>query len=90
LLHLLVFHAYIKEMQVKEAKSPVKNLVRQRFADGFNSGVKTLNTTWQYILSCHSGGQGMLLNILDSDKRYIVPVCIFTTCAEEYNSTYFK
>jgi hypothetical protein len=32
--------AYINEMQVQEAKSPLKNPVRQRCAEGFNSGVK--------------------------------------------------
>jgi hypothetical protein len=38
MVYLLAFHAYINEMQVQEAKSPVKNLVRQRCAGGFNSG----------------------------------------------------
>jgi hypothetical protein len=38
----LVFHAYINEITVQEAKSPVKNLVTQCCAEGFNSGVKGL------------------------------------------------
>jgi hypothetical protein len=46
MLHLLGFHAYINEMQVQEAKSPVKNLVRQRCAQGFNCSVKVLTTNW--------------------------------------------
>jgi hypothetical protein len=39
-VYLLVFIAYVKEMHGSRGKIPSKNLVTQRCAEGFNSGVK--------------------------------------------------
>jgi hypothetical protein len=44
LLNLLVFYVYINKIHDSRNKIPSKNLVRQRCAEGFHSGVEWLRT----------------------------------------------
>jgi hypothetical protein len=70
LLRLLVFHAYVNEMHSSRSKIPSKNLVGQRCAKGFNSGVKGLKhwTSFLEVLIRRFGGpvgrKGLLFNLL--------------------------
>jgi hypothetical protein len=52
-VYRLVFHAYVNEMHGSRSKISGKNLVRQRWAERFNYGVKSLILPVPLLLSQH-------------------------------------
>jgi nucleoside recognition membrane protein YjiH len=55
-VYLLVFQVYtvLTKCRVQETKPPAKNLVGQRWAEGFNSGIKGLTVSQQVTASSNN------------------------------------